>query len=588
MMSPVHSPRVRLGGVACSLAMLAGTTVACVSEGQIGGGGPGTAMTGNAGTGVVNPGTGTAGTGGPVKPVDPMVPQSATWYESLKVASCAGGGAALPASRIWRLSALQWKNTVAQGLAIPGPDVSAFPRDQTDPRTGFSTDSTGDKITAAFATAYYDASERVATQAAPAAVTANACLGTAPVAAACAQTFVNQYGARLFRRALAPAETTTFSNYLVAEAKLDPPPTAVASTLKAMLLSPNFLYRTELGNSKPGAVDMTADEIAQFLSFTIADVPPDASLAQAAAAGQLADPAMRTAQATRLAALPGAREKLATFWREYLALGDVPPTAGLDLSMYNEATNFFGKVVLDGPGTLKDLLTAPYTYADKAVAAVYGSAQPAADGKLMLDPKQRSGFLTSASMMNHTAASSQTATVIHRGLLVRSRLLCQTPPPPPANFVPDPVQIEIAGPDATAKENYDSFAAKNAGCNACHANFHPLGLSFENYDGAGKYRTAYTGGKPILTSGTLENAGDASGAYADVIGIAGRLGGSQIAQYCFASQFAQFAFGRSINLDQEPCAVRDMGDYVTAKGGQVRELLASFAASPAVFRRFHQ
>ena len=94
----------------------------------------------------------------------------------------------------------------------------------------------------------------------------------------------------------------------------------------------------------------------------------------------------------------------------------------------------------------------------------------------------KEAFVTSASVMVHTAASSQAATVIHRGLLVRSRLLCQTPPPPPANFVPDPVQIQQGGDMATAKENYDFFAANNKGCNACHQNFHPLGLAFENYD----------------------------------------------------------------------------------------------------------
>jgi hypothetical protein len=583
MTTPVRNERSRMSGIACGLAMLmSAASIACMAEGEISGG-PGTGS-GNAGT---NGSSGSAGTGS-VKPIDPTMPQSNGWYESLKSASCAGGGAAVPASRIYRLSAVQWKNTVAQGLGVAAPDVSSFPKDQIDPRTGFSTDSTGDKITSQLASAYFDASDRVATQAATAAIAANACLGTAPVTATCAQTFVGQYGARLFRRALTQAETTSLSNYLVAESKLDPAATAVASTLKAMLLSPNFLYRTELGNSKAGAVDLTPDEIAQFLSYTIADGPPDAQLTQAAAAGQLADPSVRMAHAQRLAATAGARDKMMTFWREYLALGDAPTSAGLDQSMYNEATTFFSKVVFDGAGTLKELLTAPYTYADKTVAAVYGTAQPAADGKLMLNPAQRSGFVTSASVMVKTAASSQAATVIHRGLLVRSRLLCQTPPPPPPNFVPDPVQIQQAGDTATAKENYDFFAEKNKGCDACHSSFHPLGLPFESYDAAGKFRTAYPSGKPILTSGTLGGAGDASGAYNDVVGLAQRLGGSQIAQYCFAQQFAQYAFGRSVSLDQEQCVVRDMGDYVTSKGGQVRELLASFAASPAVFRRFHQ
>ena len=34
--------------------------------------------------------------------------------------------------------------------------------------------------------------------------------------------------------------------------------------------------------------------------------------------------------------------------------------------------------------------------------------------------------------------------------------------------------------------------------------------------------------------------------------------------------------------------VRGMGDYVTGKQGQVHTLLASFAATPTLTRRFHQ
>ncbi len=256
--------------------------------------------------------------------------------------------------------------------------------------------------------------------------------------------------------------------------------------------------------------------------------------------------------------------------------------------MYKEATTFFSKVALDNPGSLKDLLTAPYTYADDTVAAVYGSGKPAADGRLGLDPKQRSGFLTSASTLVPTSAPSQPATVIHRGLLVRGRVLCQTPPPPPANFVPNPTQIQQAGDNATAKENYDFFAMANPGCNACHANFHPLGLPFESYDGLGKFRIAYPSGKPIVTSGTLTEAGDASGDFSDVVSLAVRLGGSEIAQYCFTQQYGSFALGRPVRPEQEPCTVRGMGEYVVGKGGQVRGLLASLANAPNVFRRVHQ
>jgi hypothetical protein len=532
--------------------------------------------------------TGTGGTGG-VQVIMPGTPSSTSWYDTLKTADCSTTPTALPSSRIWRLSALQWQNTVAQALGGPAPNVSTFPPDAVDANTGFSDDSTINKITLPLAQAYFDTSDTVSTQAAAAAMTAFPCLATTPVAASCAQMVVTSYGTKLFRRATTPDEVTRYSNYFMSEAKLDPTATALGSMLKAMLMSPSFAYRTELGNSQPGTIELTNDEIASLLSYTIADVPPDAQLATAA----LSDPATRVAQAERLAALPGAETKLVDFWRQYLALGTQPTTPGIALYSYNEPLTFFDKVAWQGMGAFKDLVTANYTYVDPGdtmnlLAQLYGSTKPDSTGKLMLDPTERSGFLTSVGILTQTSAPSQAATVIHRGLLVRERMLCQTPPPPPANIVRDPNQIEQAGPNATARENYAKFSMDLPACNACHSFFQPLGLAFETYDSVGKYRTADPGGTALDTTGTLDSAGDATGPYTNVVDMATKLAKSQMAQYCFTQQYAEFAFGRSVSLDQEPCTVKSMGEYVMQKGGQVRQLLVSFAASPAVYRRIHQ
>jgi hypothetical protein len=252
---------------------------------------------------------------------------------------------------------------------------------------------------------------------------------------------------------------------------------------------------------------------------------------------------------------------------------------------------FFQKVA-EANGSFKDLMTAPYTYTtDTTLAAIYGTAKPAADGKLMLDPTQRAGFLTSASMLGKTAAPSQAATVIHRGLLVRERVLCEKPAPPPPGFIPNPTQIQQAGTNATAKQNYDLFAMTMPGCNACHQAFQPIGLSFEVYDATGKYRSSYPApiSMPVTgTDGTLAGAGDANGAYTSAVDLAKKIGGSQIGQYCFTQQFATFAFGRSVGFDQESCTIRSMGDYVLGKGGGISNLFASLATAPTAFKRVHQ
>ncbi|HVU49464.1 MAG TPA: DUF1588 domain-containing protein [Polyangia bacterium] len=574
--------------------ILVGSTAACTAvvqggsgKGQnSGGGGSGSSAGSGAGSS-----TGTGATGGIVAiQNNGMASATTSWYEPLKAADCSGAPTALPASRIWRLSATQWSNTVAAALGVTAPDVSSFPPDQLDPRTGYNDDSTGDKITLGLAQSYFDKSDAAATAAAPTAIMTNACLGQSPISASCGQAFVSSYGAKLFRRALTSAETTSYAGFLASQITAgDTAQQAVASTLKVMMLSPNFAFRTELGSSKPGPVDLTNDEIASLLSYSIADIPPDMPLQ--AVSAQLGDPMVRQAQAERLAMMPAAKTKLNQFWAQYLALGDQPTTAGIDQSAWNEATTFFSKVVWDNNGTLKDLLTAPYTWGDANVAQVYGgNAKPDATGKITLDPTQRAGFLTSVAMLSQTAAPSQAATVIHRGLLVRERVLCQIPPPPPASVVPDPTQIQMAGPNATARQNYTQFTMDHASCNACHSFFQPLGLAFEAYDADGKFRTQYPApiSQPIDTSGTLNQAGDAMGDYKDVVGMAGMLGNSQMAGYCMAQQFAEYALGRSVSLDQEACMVRGMGDYVTGKQGQVHTLLASFAATPTLTRRFHQ
>src|SRR5205814_10140659 len=96
---------------------------------------------------------------------------------------------------------------------------------------------------------------------------------------------VTDYGMRLFRRPVTTDEATTYATFLSDQSKLDPAPTAVASLVRVMLLSPDFLYRTELGTSVPGTVTLNGYEIASLLSYSIADIPPDDTLMQEAPSG---------------------------------------------------------------------------------------------------------------------------------------------------------------------------------------------------------------------------------------------------------------------------------------------------------------
>ncbi|HEY0711390.1 MAG TPA: DUF1588 domain-containing protein, partial [Polyangia bacterium] len=156
------------------------------------------------------------------------------------------------------------------------------------------------------------------------------------------------------------------------------------------------------------------------------------------------------------------------------------------------------------------------------------------------------------------------------------------------DVIPNPALAEMAGADATARENYELFARTNPSCNACHSACQPLGLSFENYDKLGRYRSKYPSGKAIISNGELTGAGDASGTYADVPALAAKIGASQISQYCFSKQFAQYALGRALDAAADACTIRTIGDHMVAKGGSIREMFAALAHTSAIYRRIHE
>jgi hypothetical protein len=487
------------------------------------------------------------------------VAEPSDWYGAVEQASC-GTVTELGRTRIRRLSSAQWSNTVTQALGV-APTGADLPRDPISSATGFDTDADLNKVNVLLASAYFDKGEALAPAVAAVALQTHACLATAAGDAACHRSFIDDYGARLFRRPLSEQETAKYSAFLSAQASLDDAATAVGSVLRAMLLSPNTVYITELGTSQAGNVALTPYEQAALISYTIADAPPDQQLLLAARQGKLETKAERLAQAERLLLTPGARAKYSDFWRQYLPLGDLRQATDLEpalaAAIADEASQHFEKIVWQQSGSFADLATAPYTHGAQALSAIYGTLTPGANGAFALPTGQRSGFLTQAAFLFSPAEASVPHKVIHRGLAVRRRMLCQTPPPPPANLMPAAADLQPLGADATPLESFAAFQATKPACSACHDTFQPIGLAFEEFDSMGRYRQSYDDGRPIITSGELKDAGDASGPYADGVEIAQRIGSSKIGQYCFARQFAEYALGRHLNAAVDACVIKE-------------------------------
>ena len=236
--------------------------------------------------------------------------------------------------------------------------------------------------------------------------------------------------------------------------------------LQAILQSPSFLYRIELGQSKgsiPGAVKLTPYEVASRLSYALWGTMPDEPLMRAADDDRLSTPVELAAQARRMLADPRARQTLVAFTERWFGMElldevmkdpDRYPQFNEEMivAMKREVHTFVEQVVFEGDGRFQTLLSASYGYPDATLAGLYGVTAPAAGGKVPVSPAdQRAGLLTNVGVLTAHTFSDESA-AIHRGKFVRERLLCTPPPNPPADLMVEPPAPQPGRPHAAAAD----------------------------------------------------------------------------------------------------------------------------------------
>ena len=442
--------------------------------------------------------------------------------------------------------------------------------------SGFAFDNNADAglVTAVHVEEYFSAAERLAEE----------LLELAPCNPAdlsCRESVLAAVATRLFRRSPTAAEMELL------EAVADEPD-GLRGALWTALVSPRFLYRAELGAADGDTYVLRPDELAAALSYMFWGMGPDAELIDAAASGGLADVAGIERQARRLLAHPRARRRLAAFALQWLGVEKIAsvdksprlfpefdPT--LRAALARETGSFFAHVVVDGTGSLDEILTAPYTVGDERLAAHYGLQLE--DGRLSYDGR-RAGIFGHASVLASYAHSDQSSPIL-RCVFVRERLLCQHfgAQPPDAGGVPD------VNPDATTRERFRQHTDNDA-CRSCHQYIDPVGFGFEHFDAVGRWRDTENG-QPIESEGDLrdvERLRDGTSApFVTVPDLAQVVAGSTAARDCFATQAYRFALGRREDrLDTCGLATLRAG---FERDGNIAQLLVAIATSDGFRRR---
>jgi len=294
--------------------------------------------------------------------------------------------------------------------------------------------------------------------------------------------------------------------------------TGIRMALELMLSHPEFVFRFERApaNAAAGADYRVTDlELASRLSFFLWSTAPDDELINVAAQGKLKDPAILEQQVRRMLASPKAEALATNFAGQWLYLRNLKdslpdyylfPLADENLlqSMRRETELLFYSTVKEDRSIL-DLLTANYTFINQGLAKHYGISGVLGNAfrRVSLTDENRFGLLGQGSILTVTSFSNRTS-LVSRGKWVLEQLLGATVPVPPPN-VPPLKEVPVIGGEPvkrqTVRERMEQHRA-NEPCASCHKIMDPIGLSLENYDAVGAWRTMDFG-YPVDTAGQL-------------------------------------------------------------------------------------
>ncbi len=376
----------------------------------------------------------------------------------------------------------------------------------------------------------------------------------------CATLWIDTIGKRAFRRPLDEADRERYLALYKLVATTDGFLDGAKTVVVAMLQSPHFLYRTELGGaSKNGVVTLTPHEIASELSYLFWGTMPDAELFEKADSGALANVDEIAAQAKRLLSDTRSNVVLGRFVDQWLLTSNVvnvPKDEGIypgfdatiRAAMLEETRALFQRVLRGEAPTLSSLFLTDKTRVSPALASFYGvGGAPGPDGLVDVDltGSERIGILTQGSVLS-THAHPADSSPIHRGKLLRVRVLCQDLPPPPAGFNVQPPPLD---PELTTRERYLEHSSSES-CRGCHELIDPIGFGFERFDGVGRFRSDENG-KPIDSSGEIVGSGSTNVSFDGTADLASKLSTSADVAACYSLQWFRFAYGLSESPDTQ-------------------------------------
>ncbi len=404
-----------------------------------------------------------------------------------------------------------------------------------------------------------------------------------------AEKVLTNFARRAYRRPVKPDEVARLMKlFEIATKQGEVFHNALKLPMKAVLVSPHFLYRIEEDPKNPNEIRTISDfEFATRLSYFLWSTMPDEELFALAEKGELRKPGVLEAQVKRMLKDQKAKtlsENFAAQWLELRKLKALAPDKGyypgwdesLRNAMVREAELFF-EFVVQNDRPITEFLDADYTFLNERLAKHYGVGGVTGSEfrNVKLPDSRRGGVITMASTMTITSNPTRTSPV-KRGKWIMENIL-GTPPPPPAPDVPElPPTGELKG---TLRQQMEQHRA-DPKCAVCHNKLDPLGFGLENFDGIGGWRTL-DNKKDIDASGELPGGVkfDGPAQLRKVL-----LGKADQFRSCFAEKLLTFGLGRGLEY-YDKCALDDIVKAAKTDGDKFSALVLAIVKSDPFQKR---
>ena len=413
-----------------------------------------------------------------------------------------------------------------------------------------------------------------------------------------ARRIVQGFAERAWRRDVEPTELDRLMTAYRAERHIGGSfDAAVKQALKAVMLSPDFLFRPSslAGATGPESTPLSDLAVATRLAFTLWGAGPDEELLQLARERRLTEPGELRRQTRRMLADEKSKTLATDFAGQWLGFADFDGHTrpnperfpeydqALREALYAEVVTFVHNLIAhDRP--LTNLIDADYTFANERLAEFYGI--PGVDGDALRRVEipeslrgRRGGLFGMGAVLTRTSTALRTSPVLRGAWLYKTVLGNPMPEPPPDVEMISADETDDAG--RTIAEQLAQHRA-SAVCASCHDRLDPPGIALEGFDPIGRWRDSYLAGNDVIDRAEL----------ADGESITGPAG---LRTYLlerrekflrqFARKFLGYALGRELLITDKPL-VTEMVETLKANDYRPGAMVETVVLSrPFLYRR---